>query len=244
MTDLPPGSLTLAPGVSILPALKLVPALEPFKDAASDLEAQGERAVIDSDEAFQKGSDYLSVCNQQWDQLEDLRKAVKGPVDDYAKFIQSLFLPIQARFKAANQAMRGRMLTYQKAAEARRAEAEAKVRRAQEEAALQLAADQEAKGDEAGATAILEAATTAAPRPQPRKIAGSNTFGRSTHVAELWVGRVAEPMEVLKAIIAGQLPISLIDWRITELNKVAREVKVVGTFRGIKIEKQEDLRQR
>ena len=244
-TDLPPGALTVANGISILPALKLVPALEPFKAAATDLEAQGERAVIDTDEAYQKGSDFLTLCDQQWRQLEDLRKATKGPVDDYGKFIQGLFLPIQSRFVAVKEGMKARMLSYQKAAEARRLEAERKVRAAQEAAALELA-EQEAKGgNTAAADAILEAASAAVPaRAPPRKIGGSNTFGRSTHVAETWVGRVVEPMEVLKAIIAGQLPVTLLEWRQVELNQVARSVKVEGTYRGLKIEKVEGLRQR
>ncbi|OLB83115.1 MAG: hypothetical protein AUI15_36645 [Actinobacteria bacterium 13_2_20CM_2_66_6] len=244
-TNLPVGSLTVADGISILPALKLVPALEPFKAAATDLEAQGERAVIDSDETYQKGSDFLTVCDQQWRQLEDLRKATKGPVDDYAKFIQTLFLPIQGRFLAVKDGMRARMLAYQKAAEARRLEAERKVREAQEAAALELA-DQAAKGgNTAVADAILEAATAAPPARAPvRKIGGSNTFGRSTHIAETWQGRIVEPMEALKAIVAGQLPITLIEWRQVELNAVARQVKVEGIFRGLKVEKVEGLRQR
>lgn len=244
-TNLPVGSLAVAEGISILPALKLVPALEPFKTAAADLEAQGERAVIDTDEAFARGSDFLSVCEQQWKQLEDLRKATKGPVDDYAKFIQTLFLPIQGRFLAVKDAMRARMLTYQKAAEARRLEAEAKVRQAQEAAALELAEHEAQAGNVSAANAILDAAALSAnPRMPPRKIGGSNTFGKSTHIAETWQGRVVEPMEVLKAIIAGQLPVTLIEWRQVELNAVARQVKVEGIYRGLKVEKVEGLRQR
>jgi hypothetical protein len=243
--NLPEGSVVLAPGVSVLPALRLVPALEPFKAAATDLEAQGERAVIDSDEAYRKGSDFLSVCEQQWRQLEDLRKATKGPVDDYGKFIQQLFLPIQSRFVAVKGSMSMRMLTYQKAAEARRIEAERKVREAQEAAALELAAKEAESGNTAAADAILDAATLPTTARAPaRKIAGSNTFGKSTHIAETWQARVVEPMEVLKAIIAGQLPVTLIDWRQVDLNAVARTVKVEGVYRGLKIEKVEGLRQR
>ena len=56
--------------------------------------------------------------------------------------------------------------------------------------------------------------------------------------------QIVEPMEVLKAIIAGQLPVTLLEWRQVELNQVARSVKVEGTYRGLKIEKVEGLRQR
>jgi len=239
-----PNGVQMAPGVSIVEALHLVPALEPFKGDATELEEQLERAVIDSDEAYGRGSDYLSICDQRIRQLEDFRKAVKGPVDDYAKFIQSLFLPIQERYKRAKFAMSDRMLAYQKAAQARREEAERKVREAQEKAALELAESEAAAGHTASADAILDAATAAPARRAPAKVMGSNTFGRSTHVAETWVGRVAEPMAVLKAIIDGKIPVTVIEWRQAELNGIARGVKVEGVYNGIRVEKQEGLRQR
>lgn len=42
------GELALDTGVSVLPALRLVPQLEPFKLAVAELETQGARAVINS----------------------------------------------------------------------------------------------------------------------------------------------------------------------------------------------------
>lgn len=244
VVPVPSGALTVATGISILPVLSLAPTLVPFEEAAAELEDQLSRAVIDSDEQYAKGSEFLSLCDHMGKQLETLRKSVKGPIDDYAKLVQTLFVPKQERFKAAKEEMSGRMLTYQKAAEARRAEAEAKVRRAQEEAALALAAESEAKGDTAAAGAILEAAATVPTRAPTRKIGGSNSMGRSTHVATTWEGRVAEPMVALKAILDGKLPITILEWRPAELNRIAREVAVEGVHSGIKVSKAESLRQR
>lgn len=245
VVSVPSGALTVATGISILPVLSLAPTLVPFENAAAELEDQLSRAVIDSDEAYAKGSEFLSLCAHMGGQLETLRKSVKGPIDDYGKLIQTMFLPKLERFKAAGKTMSERMLAYHQAAEARRREAEEKTRRAQEEAALALAAEQEAKGDTAGAGAILEAATVQpATRAPPRKIGGSNSMGRSTHVAVSWEGRVAEPMVTLKAIIDGKLPITILEWRHAELNRIARDVGVEGVHSGIKVSKVEGLRQR
>lgn len=230
--------------ISILPILALVPQLEPFKTAAANIEDQSTRIVIDSEAAYQKGSEFMSICTMNWDQLEDLRKAVKGPVDDYGKFIQALFVPLQTRFKAAKEIAETRMLAFTKAEKKRRDDAEALVRKANEEAALKLAAEAEAKGDVAQAESIMEVAVMApAPRPAVR-YGGSNSFGRSTNLVKRWTATVENPMETLKAIIDGKLPISILEWKQAELNKCATKVGVVSKTLGLNIYQTESLQQR
>lgn len=238
-------ALALSDSVSILPALRLVPQLEPFKPVATSLEAQAERAVITSEEAWQRGSEFLSVCTQYWDQLEDFRKAVKGPIDDYGKFIQSIFVPLQQRIKKARDSVNAKMLAFHVAEENRRKREAEEQRKRNEEAALKLAEQQAAAGDAAGADAILEVAT-ALPVPQSApRLGGTNTFGKSTGVTKRWVGTVAEPMEVLKAILAGHVPMSVIgEWSQSELNRIAGTLKVEKTLHGIRIEHKAGLQQR
>lgn len=239
------GAMVLSDTVSVLPILKLVPQLEPFKTAVEKLEAQAERAAISSEETYQKGSEFLSICQQNWDQMETLRKTVKRPIDDYAKLIQSIFVPIQQRFTTAKQTVSAKMLRFHQAEENRRAaEAEA-VRKRNEEAALKLADEAEKTGDTAGAAAILDVATSMpVPRAAPR-IGVTNSLGKSTNVTKRWIGSVAEPMEILKAIIAGHVPMSVIgEWSQSELNRIASTLKVEKTVHGIKIEHKPQLQQR
>lgn len=239
----PAGTLGQAP-ISILPVLELVPQLKPFQDAAENVQAQADRAVIDSEAAFQKGTDFLTVCQDQWQQLEDLRKAVKGPIDDYARFIQSIFVPLQSKFMLAKTTVNSRMLAFHKAEEKRRADEAAAQQRANEEAAQALAEEAQKRGDHAVADAILQVATTA-PVPAARpKIGGTNSFGRSTSVAKRWTATIEKPMDVLKAILEGSLPISLIEWKQAELNKVATTLKVEKVVHGLKVFQSESLQQR
>lgn len=238
------GELTLDTGVSVLPALRLVPQLEPFKAAVTELEAQSERAVINSVDRYQSGSEFLSFCAMNWDQLEALRVSVKRPIDDYAKFIQSLFVPLQNRFTAAKKSVADKMLTFKKAEDARAAAAQELIRRANEEAALKLAEEAQSKGDTSGAHALLEVATMLpAPVVAPR-LGGRNSMGMSTGTTKRWVGTVENPMVLLKAIIDGKVPISVIEWRQAELNKIAAGLKVTATVNGIKMEQSETLGQR
>lgn len=230
--------------LSILPILALVPQLEPFKTAATNVEAQASRALIDSEEAYQKGSDFLTVCADQWEQLEDLRKAVKGPVDDYGRFIQSIFVPIQTRFATSKSIVSARMLAFTKAETARREAAAKAVQKANEEAAAKLAQEAEDRGDTASANAILEVATLAPVPVAAPRLGGTNSFGRSTNVAKRWTATVENPMEVLKAILEGKVPISIIDWKQAELNKVASSLKVEKTVHGLKVFQSENLQQR
>lgn len=227
--------------ISILPILALIPQLEPFKVAAANVTGQAERAVIDSEEAWQKGSDFLTVCSDQWDQLEALRKAVKGPVDDYGKFIQSIFVPLQQNFLLAKGAVNERMRLFQKAEDARRLAAAEAVRKANEEAASKLAQEAEDRGDSATASAILDVATTA-PVPVPRtRLGGTNSYGKSHHIVKRWTASVDSPMQLLQAILDGKVPISIIEWKQAELNKVAANLRVEKIVHGIKVFQTENL---
>lgn len=233
-----------APPISILPVLALDPQLDPFREAADNVEAQAGRAVIDSEESWQRGSDFLTVCDEQWNQLETLRKATKGPIDDYGKFIQALFVPLQTRFKLPRGEVAGKMDTFRKAEETRRKVAAAAVQKANEEAAAKLAQEAEDRGDTAAASAILEVATLAPVAPAPMRLGGTNSFGKSTHTVKRWTASVENPMELLKAIFDGRIPISVIDWKQLELNKVAAALKVEKTVFGLKVYQTETTQQR
>jgi hypothetical protein len=231
--------------ISILPILALDPQLQPFRDAAVNVAAQSERAVIDSEQAWQKGADFLTVCQEQWDQLEALRKAVKKPIDDYGKFIQALFVPLQTQFASAKTTVSGRMSLFQKAEQKKREDAARAVQKANEEAAAKLAQEAEERGDTAGADAILQVATMAPVTAAPLRLGGTNSFGKSTSTVKRWTGSVDNPMEVLRAILDGKLPISIVSgWSQVEINKVSSTLKVEKTVHGLKLFQSENIQQR
>lgn len=234
-------ALAVSPDLSIAPALEISAQLVPFHDAVLELEGQGSRAVIDSQETFQRGTELLSICKQHVDQLETFRVTVKRPIDDYAKFIQALFKPLIDRLTVTQKGVGQKMLAFQKAERERLEELARAKRRQQEEEAVRLAQEREAQGDTKAAEAIMEAATMA---PQPLaapRMATTSSLGHRTATTATWRGEVADPMTLLRAILELKVPIDVINWSQAELNAVARKVKVEGVHHGIKVSKEESL---
>lgn len=227
--------------ISVLPVLELLPQLVVFDERAQELEEMQLRAVIDSADAYTRGSDFETICKNNFEQLEVMRKTVKGPVDDYAKLIQSIFVPKQTRFTAVSKLMNAKRTVYHKAEEKRLADEAAAQAKKNEEEMLKLAEQTEAAGDAKGAAAILEAAVVAPVPVSQVRIGGSNSFGKSSSITKRWVGTVEKPFEVLAAIISGKYPIDMIEFKQIELNSAAKKIGAKGTFNGLKVDQSETL---
>lgn len=225
---------------SIAPALEIAAQLAPFETNIANLEAQAERAVVTSQESMQRAVEFCSIADGQRSQLETFRKATTGPVYDYWKYMNAMFQPLIARAEAASKKVSKLAVAFKQQEEERERQRQAEIQRRQEEEALKLAQQRESAGDTAGAQAIVEAATMAPPpRPAPR-MTMTSTSGRAFVTRKAWVGKVEKPMDVLKAIVEGKLPISLIgEWSQSELNKFAKATSVAGVFCGVKVAQEE-----
>jgi hypothetical protein len=233
--------LEIAPGISMLPALRIQASLVPLKKRGEELMAMAQRAVIDSPESYARGVKYLSLSKEYFDQVETYRKSVKGPIDDYGKFIQSIFKPLLEMAKnpigrnGGSDIVSAKMLTYQQEEERKAREKQEAERKAREEEARRLAEEERAKGNTEVAAAIEDAAA-AAPAPRVETaISNVRVDGARAQVTKTWTGEVIKPMVVLQAILDGKVPISVIDWSQSGLNAHARDLKVEGEFNGIKI---------
>ena len=206
------------------------------------LEAAAERAKIIDEVTFNKGSTFCSSCDDQWEQIEALRVAVKKPLDDYIKLVQGIFTPMQRRLVTARDKVKALMTTFYRAEEARKkAEGDA-LRRQQEEQAQQIAAQHEAAGNTDVAQAVLDAAVSA-PAPSIQVTLGQerNALGEKTQVRRAWKGAVADREALLRAILEGKVPWVVIEFKQAELNTVARQVQAEGVIHGIKVTHEADL---
>lgn len=206
------------------------------------LEAAAGRAKVTDEATFNKGSTFVSQCDQQWEQLETLRKSVKKPVDDYAKLIQATFLPFQNRLVTVRDQVKGMMTAFYRAEEQRKSEEQAALRRQQEEQAQKIAEQHEAAGNTEVAQAVLDAAL-AAPAPKPAVNLGQerNALGEKVAVRRSWKGEVVDRTELLKAVLEGKVPWVVIEFKQSEINTVARQVAAEGTIHGIKVTHEADL---
>lgn len=228
--------VVMSDGISILPGLEIAARLAPFQARATELEAMAGRAIIDSQDAMQRGTEFMSICSRDWTQLETYRKAVKGPVDDYAKFIQSLFVPLQTRIKTAQNKVGRLVLDYDKAQREAALKKQQEELAAQQAAAEKLAEQAQAAGKHDEANAILDAAISAPPPRAPAKTVVRSSSGKAFSTRKTWTASVVAPMDVLKAILEGRIPITVLEWKQAELNKLAGATRVAGTFNGLKIE--------
>lgn len=249
----PMPALELAPGISIVPLLQLQSDLEPFDATAEDVEGQCERAEIATLESYQGGSDILSAIQAQLKQLEVLRVATKKPADDYGTMVQKLVNPLKDRFEKAKQILSGKMLKWRNAEEARQRAAQDAIRKQQEAEAAALAAKAREQGNEKTAERIEEMVAAAPTAPAP-KVSAPNFMGKTHAKRVYWLGAAQDPMEIVRQVAAGKLPIHVIEFSKSGMNAVAADFAknlsqvdidnfdaAVTVHHGIKISKSDKL---
>lgn len=215
-------AITIAPGIAIVPLIDLQSALEAFEAAADDVAGQVDRANITDATTYQFGSDILSAIQIQLNNLETKRVEVKKPADDYGKMVQKLVTPVDARFKAAKMILSGKMLAWRNAEEARMRAAQEEIRKQQEAEAKKLADAAREKGMDKTADKIEEMMAAAPVAPAP-KVGAPNFVGKTQSKRTYWNGEAAQPFTILRAILDGTVPISVIEFNKSSLNKIASD---------------------
>jgi hypothetical protein len=240
--------IQVAPGISIVPLLKLQSDLEPFDANAENIEGQVSRAEIASLEHYQGGSDILSAIQAQLVQIEALRVATKKPADDYGKLVQKLVTPVLGRLQEAKNTLQLKMLKWRNEEEARQRAAQEAIRKQQQEEADRVAAELRAKGNDKAADQIEEMVASAPTAPAP-KISVPNYTGKTHGKRTYWLGDVQDPMEICRRVVSGELPIHVIEFSKSGMNAVATKLmesipeaeRTERVHLGIKISKSEKL---
>jgi hypothetical protein len=219
---LPLPALQVAPGIAIVPLLQLQDDLEPFEHNLEDIEGQVERAEIGDQAAYQSGSDILTAIQAELNRLEAKRVEVKKPADDFGNMVQKLCNPLKDRLTEAKKSLNQKMLTWYNAEEARKKAAQDAIRKQQEAEAAALAAKAREQGQESTAAAIENMVAAAPTAPAP-KVGMANYAGKTHGKRVYWNGAAHDPMEILKQIVAGNLPLHIVEFSKTGLNKVATD---------------------
>lgn len=232
--------VTIAPSIDIAPFIRITGSLKRFDENISDVAAQCERAEITNADTYKSGTDLMQFISSQLKQIEEYRVSVKRPIDDYAKLIQSVFVPLKTKYEQSRTVIERKMIAWRSAEEKRVAEEAARIRKIQEDEAIRIAAAAEARGDNIGAQAVVEMASKA---PAPKTFTPiTGSAGKALGKRVYWIGEPHDPMQILRHIVAGDLPISIIEFSRSGLNKVATDKQTEGVALGIKISKSETLR--
>jgi hypothetical protein len=238
----------LAPGISIVPLIQLQADLEPVETNLEDVEGQVERAKIETQDNYQGGSDILSAIQAQLTLLEDLRTTAKKPADDFGAMVQKLCNPLKLRLTTAKQSLEGKMLAWRNAEEARQKAAADLVRKQQEDEARKLADAARAQGQTKVADKIEEMVAAAPVAPAPR--VGHVNYSGKTHAKRTyWLGEAQDGMEILRQIVAGKLPMHIVEFSKSGMNEQAKKYidslpeadRKEQVYLGIKITKSDKL---
>jgi hypothetical protein len=226
----------------------MIPNILKLEAAAGRAEKKG----IATEADFNKGSTFVSAVDRELEQLEALRSSIYKPIWDYGKLIQATFSPYKSRLDTIRTKVRDLMTTWYKTEEKRLADEAAAKRKEEEDKAQKIAEEHQEAGRPEVAQAVLDAALAApAAKVSVFSSGGSakvNALGGKTTPRKVWKGAIPTTPEdrkaALQAIIDGQLPAIVIEWKQAELNTVARQCQAIGTFHGIRVTHEVDLSQR
>lgn len=222
----------------------LMTQLQPYTTNANELISQAQRAVIDSPEALAKATDFIKICSAQTKKADEIRKGLVDPLNKHVKWINDQFRPVTDALKEAKTIMETKGSAWQRAENARIRQAAEESRRLAEAEALAAAELAEKSGDKEKAEAVLNA-TIDMPDPEMKAPAARGDItGATGFTQERWTGEVSDVKAICKAIANGDLPIDIVTFSRSAMNKIAADKKVEGVYFGIKIVKEENLRVR
>ena len=200
---------------------------QPLIDNANNCTEQSNRAVVTNAEEFATATDFVKICTSQFNQTEDARKALTGPLNDHIKWINDQFRPITAAFTAAKQKVSVKAAAWKQTQDKRVREEEEAARKAADDQALKDAEAASEAGDEERAEAILEVAADTPAGPTKAPVVRGSLTGASGSTKTNWKGEVKldDIQDVCLAIAQGKLPINMIkDWNKTVMNGLAKSV--------------------
>lgn len=214
---------------------------QPSITNANNLLEQSRRAELKTKEDFDNCTDAVKICNNELKRVDEALHKLIDPLTAHVEWIRAQFRPITATIEEAKQNFKDKGLAWKKVEDARLAAEQDELRRKAEEQAIADAEAAQNAGDTARADALLDLAASTPVVTHEVKGRGSYT-GASGGVKRVWKGEVEDLREICRAVADNKLPLSVIkEISKTEMNRIANNIKVEGSYHGIKIFEKEDL---
>lgn len=217
-----------------VPPQEIGPDTRAVMNAAADLMAQAESAVIVTPEDYQARGADLNEIKRRMKALEEKRLSLTRPLDAAKKGIMDLFrTPIETLNNAAT-VLNMKLVTWTNEQERKRREEESRIqeelRKREEEERLQAAIEAEQAGETAEAAKILETPAPVA----PVKLASTVPSSAALHTRETWSADGTDLMATVKAIAAGKAPLQAVQFDMVFLNQQARAYKSAMNIPGVR----------
>jgi hypothetical protein len=227
---------TVAASPSVMTPEGLTEKVKPITNAISQLEAQAERAIINSDESLATGGDLYKIINSQIKKNDEARTSLVKPLNDHVKWINSQFKPNADSLDSILKNLKAKMNTYVSERQKKLDQEAAEQKRLAEEEALNRAAEHEAAGNSELANDIVESAASM-PTAAPKAAIARGGYGGATSSRTDWKGECVSVKELCAAIGRGDIPEDFITVNQAKLNALALSKKEEKTNFGIRLYK-------
>lgn len=205
--------------------------------------------TIDNAESYGFAGEELQAIKKRGKALEEQRTAITGPLNAALKAVNALFKPAQELLDSAESVIKTKMIGFQRAEEARAAEARriAEAEAAAERARMQAEADAAAKLAAAAAAAgQAEAAAEAAAQAEamqlaaqvvtaPVNIAPIVKAAGISKVSVAYKARVTDPMALICHIAQNPDLARLVDVNTSALNAMAKALEKNLNLPGVEV---------
>lgn len=205
-----------------------------IEQKALSIPEQARSLKIVDDTTYQRGGEILVAVKGLRKQIDACFDPIIKKAYEAHKEAKAQKTKVEAPLVEGEGILKSAMATYnteqERRAEEARQRAEADARKRAEDEQVAAAAQAETEGDKATAEAILnapvEVAPIVAPPPSP-KVAGVS-------YRENWSAQVTDTMALIKAVAAGEQPVTLLQVNLPALNQMARALKGAMRLPGVK----------
>ncbi len=207
-------------------------AAEKASEESITLMAAAESFQIGTPEQYENSGDLLRMIKAKQKEVSATRTGITDPMNAAKKRVMDLFKPITDRLAAAEQTIKAGMLTFTRAEEAKRREAQLELDRlaaAERKRLEDRAKKAEAKGQDARAEVLTEAAAGAY-APQ----ATAPTKAEGVHTRTTWKAEVTDAHAFIKAAVDDPNLAPYIQIDMQKLNALARSLKADMKIPGVR----------
>ena len=181
--------------------------------------------VVDDQTTYDMATDHGRELKRRRDAIEASRVSIVDPINAAKTAVQNLFNPVLADYDAAIGVIKGKMLTYARAEEMKRAEAQAEADRLRREATE--AAEREAKTlEKAGHTVEAAVVREIEAVTPPAYVAPTLVQTGGTSIRKKWKFRIVSQEKMIAYIAAHPEYLNCIEFKQSALDRLA------ATFEG------------
>lgn len=148
--------------------------------------------VVDTEESLLTATDIVKFIKEKSKHIEKERKGLVDPLNTHVKMINARFKHLSEPLDAAENILKGKMLTYQRQLEAQRRAAEEKKRKEVEKYAQEIVEQHREEGNEQLANTLTSQLAVAMKQPvEIEKVRGAAT-GAVSSITKRWTFKVTD----------------------------------------------------